>query len=244
MKIDKIILSTNDDPLYFPFWNIVSKFWSKVIKIEPVLFYVGKQNPSILGLREDFGQIIHFSDSSNVESSNLSQIIRFFGPTLFPDETCLISDVDMLPLNRDYYVNQKKIIEFEEESVCFYSGDWGNQIRFPMCYIAAKGKVFEEIINSNYQNFNKEVENWMSRGHGWHTDEIVFSKLWKESSFSNNSLLLSRGWSNNMAHNRLDRSCMHMFNEKKIPEYIDFHMMRPILKNKKFLEIFEDYYGI
>jgi len=247
MKIDKVILSTNDNPMYYPFWNIVSKYWSKVIDIEPVLFYVGDLSPKVLGLKEEYGKIIHYNTkdkAKSVETSNLSQIIRHFGATCFPEETCIISDIDMLPLSKDYYVNQKEVINFKENSICFYSGDWGNRKRFPMCYIAAKGCVFEEIIKSKYEDFEKESVKWMSEGYGWHTDEIVFSKLWNESRFTENSLFLNRGWTHGQANNRIDRDSIYKFDTNQISKYIDFHMMRPIMKNKEVLLKIGEYYEI
>ena len=245
MKIDKVILSTNDNPMYYPFWNIVSKYWSKIINIEPVLFYVGDVSPKALGLKEEHGKIIHYDTkdkTKSVKTSNLSQIIRHFGATCFPEETCLTSDIDMLPLSKDYFINQKEMLNFEENSICFYSGDWGSRKRFPMCYIAAKGRTFEEIIKSKYEDFESESVKWMSEGHGWHTDEIVFSRLWKESRFAKTSLFLSRGWSHGQANNRIDRDSIHKFDINKMPNYIDFHMMRPMLRNKEILLKIEDHY--
>ena len=49
MKIDKVILSTNENPLYYPFWNVASKQWKQEIGIEPILFYIGDTPPDVLG---------------------------------------------------------------------------------------------------------------------------------------------------------------------------------------------------
>ena len=84
----------------------------------------------------------------------------------------------------------------------------------------------------------------MSEGHGWHTDEIVFSKLWNESRFKENSLFLSRGWTHGQANNRIDRDSIYKFDVNQIPNYIDFHMMRPMVKNKEVLLKIGEYYGV
>ena len=41
MKLDKVILSSDDNPDYLEFWPIVSEAWRN-IGIEPILFYTGK----------------------------------------------------------------------------------------------------------------------------------------------------------------------------------------------------------
>ena len=42
MKIDNVILSSNNDPKYLDFWPIVSKAWQN-LGIKPYLFYIGKE---------------------------------------------------------------------------------------------------------------------------------------------------------------------------------------------------------
>ena len=78
MKIDKVILSTNSNPMYYPFWNIVSKYWSKVINIEPVLFYVGDVSPEVLGLKEEHGKIIHYNTKDKIKSVKTSKFSTSF----------------------------------------------------------------------------------------------------------------------------------------------------------------------
>ena len=41
MKLDKVIMSCNDNPYYSDFWPLVSKVWKEKIGIDPVLVYVG-----------------------------------------------------------------------------------------------------------------------------------------------------------------------------------------------------------
>ena len=48
MKIDKVILSANENKDYVDFWPLVSKAWER-IGIEPILIYTGKDKPQIDG---------------------------------------------------------------------------------------------------------------------------------------------------------------------------------------------------
>ena len=217
MKPTKVIIATDSNPVYYPFWNTVSKFWSEVIGIEPVLIYVGKESPSILNLSDKYGEIVHFNlrdKNLNFKTSTMAQVIRHFGATLYPNDVCILSDADMLPMSKDYYVNQKEVLNFKGD-ICFYSSDSPAPDRYPMCYIAAKGNVFEEIIGANYHQFEEEIPKWISEGYGWDTDERVFFKKWKKSRFVDSSLFLKRGWTNNIATNRIDRVVLNQLNWKE-----------------------------
>ena len=61
MKPTKAIVATDNNPIYYPFWNTVSKFWYKVIGIEPVLIYVGTETPTVMNLSDKYGEVVHFS---------------------------------------------------------------------------------------------------------------------------------------------------------------------------------------
>ena len=48
MKIDTVILSSNDNPNYVQFWPIVSEAWS-LMGLEPILIYTGEKNLNLKG---------------------------------------------------------------------------------------------------------------------------------------------------------------------------------------------------
>jgi len=41
MKIQKAIMSVDDNPLYSDFWSLVSMVWKNRFNIDPVLIYFG-----------------------------------------------------------------------------------------------------------------------------------------------------------------------------------------------------------
>ena len=48
MKIDTVILSSNDNPNYIQFWPIVSEAWN-LMGVEPILIYTGEQKLNLKG---------------------------------------------------------------------------------------------------------------------------------------------------------------------------------------------------
>ena len=60
MKIDRVILSTNNNPIYYEFWNPLSKLYLDNFGIKPTLIFLGDKNEiSSLKLSDEYGEIIH-----------------------------------------------------------------------------------------------------------------------------------------------------------------------------------------
>ena len=246
MKIDRVILSTNDNEDYYSFWPLVAKRWSSW-GIAPELFVVSKND---LGIDNSLGNVTYIDPLDNYSTAHQAQIARFFGATNFKDEVCLISDIDMMPLNKDYFI--KSVDRYTDDSIVFYSADAylpGNPAfpAYPMCYMAAKGKTFEEIIKSNLDEFSIDFPEWMSHGYGWFTDEKVFyQKLqyWKKDN-EKRMALLRRGF--NISNDpqtirRIDRANNSHYNGDFLKNnfYVDYHMPRPYKSHKNIIDLVFD----
>ena len=133
LKLDRVILSTNDDPLYIEFWPIVAPIWT-AMGLRPTLALIGDENCQI---DESLGDVIRFSPILGVPESLQTQVIRLFLPCLFPDDGCLISDIDMLPISGSYFVDGA--FACPDDGFVVYkdaAGYW--ERRFPMCYVAGR----------------------------------------------------------------------------------------------------------
>lgn len=162
MKIDKIIFSSDDNPKYLEIWKYVSKVCMEILHVKPVLFHITEEDSEFF--EDEFGIIKKVKRIPNCRTSIQAQFYRIYGTSYFFNETCLISDVDMITPNKEYFVNQVK--KFNEDSFVVYSSDVYNEKlpfvnrmfyknRLPICYYLAKGKIFQEIfeIDSDFSVF-------------------------------------------------------------------------------------------
>jgi len=243
MKIDRVILATDNNQEYYGFWPLVAKRWSSW-GIKPELFVIAQNN---LNIDDTLGNITYIKPIKGFSSAQQAQIVRFFGATKYKDEVCLISDIDMMPLNKDYFV--QNVADYDDNNIVFYSSDAylpenPAYPAYPMCYMSAQGKTFEEIIKSNLSNFSLEFAEWMSHGHGWFTDERVFFKKldsWKANN-QDRVVLLRRGF--NMSNDpqtirRIDRGNNSNYNKHFLDKnfYVDYHMPRPYKKYKNVIDL-------
>lgn len=168
-KIDHVIVATDANPTYLQFWPIVAKLW-KQMGIEPTLALVADKNVVV---DETIGEVIRFEPIPNISTGFQAQVIRLLLPIYFEDEVSLLSDIDMLPINKDYFVNSVRDIS-NEKFVVYRDKAYSYMDLYPMCYNAASGKVFKEIFNiQSIEQIPDFIRTWHALGFGWMTDEKV-----------------------------------------------------------------------
>ena len=252
MKIDKIIVSSNDDPLYLEFWPYVAKAWRKLLGDGPEIILGYLSEKPIEGL-EEHGTVMRFNRRTDIIDKNMSKLIRSLVVKRNPDAYCLYSDIDMLPLNADYFIKNSEFVT--ENNIVLYSADQsGLPDKFPICYMLSKGNVMDEIINPEGLTEEALLDKWGSireyiMDKPNFSDETFYSKFFGEwgveGKNKDRTVKLARGWTNNMAHNRLDRFRWHMdINKLQRGEYIDAHLPRPFHDNIDAIKPLLDYLGI
>ncbi|MBP7708093.1 hypothetical protein KA107_00270 [Candidatus Pacearchaeota archaeon] len=156
VKIDYVFLSSNENPFYLDFWPVVSRAWRKM-GITPVLIKI--TNKDTLPYKDANGIIKEVKRSNKTPQGLQAQLARYYFTKLFPNNFCLISDIDMLPLKKDYFFNRN--IKQTANSFIVFNSDFypQNYQRYLTCYLLAKGKIYSEILNRglSFENFCKEV---------------------------------------------------------------------------------------
>ncbi len=164
-----------------------------------------------------------------------AQVIRLFLPILFPDEGCLIADIDMIPISKSYFhegsspCSEDAFIVYRNMAPGYERGG-----KYPMCYIAAKGKIFSDVFGiSSYEEIPKLIRNFSEKGYRWSTDErmlYIYAKKWEKN--GGNLICL-----NHTVGPRLDRIRWNIdFNNLDISKYIDCHCPRPYSTYKNSID--------
>lgn len=237
MKIDRVVLSSNESKEYLDFWPLVSSAWKK-IGIEPTLIYTGK-----IPLKLENVININLPD---VDTAFLAQNVRLLAPSLFPEEVIIISDIDDMPLSKSYF--QKNISVYENDQFIIYRPDAVPENMISIMWNVAIGSTWSEIFNiETISDIKKTLIDWYPanykvRGENWYFDQIMLKdkvELFKKKS-SNRVVELSDQLT---GFNRLNRSKLkRRFNQFYIDgnDYSDFHMPRPYSKYKKLInKVFE-----
>ena len=234
MKIDKVLHASDDNKTYLDFWPVVSKLWAEVFRIKPVLLYFGDKD-----VDDTYGEIIRLKGKHENHLNTLCS--RYWFPSTEPETTFMISDIDMLPMSKFFFIDQIKDIDSEK-----YVHLSGHFRPIPSCYHIAKGKNFKDVLGisgglDDYIDAN--IRNHAGGTHGvfdnqfkhWGTDEHYgtskIEPLLKTS--PDKFVILNR----EPIVNRLDRSNWSYSEEGILQnKYYDCHSIRPYLDHKQEID--------
>lgn len=231
MKIDFAIVSTDDNTLYSEFWPVVENLWVNLVGIKPILVKISDVNEII----HNNNSIIHnIKKIDGVDTGLQSQIARMFVTKYYKDSVCLTSDIDMLPLSKNYFTSDIETLD-NDSMVIFSSDAYDQSNRYPICYNAAKGSLFSEILQLDV-SFEEYCKKLLEFDWGWGTDELYFGKMVNLYQNQNKIIKLKRGWRNGFANNRLDRQSWKYNPNSLSTQFIDSHSLRPYSEHKSQID--------
>jgi hypothetical protein len=222
MKINKAIFGV-DNSYFLEFWPIQAKICKELLNIEPVLFYICDEDSDFYN--DGYGLVKKVKKVGDVKTGLLACIVRMFGTKYFPNEVCLTCDLDMLMINKEYFINQ--IQNFNEDSLVIFTSDAYDLNRpeaidlfksypFPFTqemynypYNAAKGNVFNKILDTDctFDEFVERHSNYKSGyAYMWMIDEFYFSDCVNHKNHGVEVNKLKRGYTSPWkADRRIDR---------------------------------------
>lgn len=231
--ITRAIMSWDQNHTFDFFWDIVSKAWSELIGIKPTLIFLGPKNNN---LNTSYGDIVYFPPISNIPTPFQAMAIRQLAAALFPDDVCIITDLDMLPVNKQYFENAVKDLPQDNFAV-FYPKFHKDKPQYMMCYTAAKGSTYAAVFKiKNKTDIKIKLIYWYTNFYkyfGNPTDERMLYKYLHEWKDKNSRLNLLE-----IPLKRLDRPQWHLLDEKKVKNkmYADIHLQRPYLNHKNDID--------
>lgn len=229
LKLDRVILGCDANPKYLAFWPIVAKAWREIVGIKPTLVLIADESVTV---DETLGEVYRIPPVPGIPTWFQAQNIRLLFPIKFPDEVCILSDMDMLPLARKFFVEQ--IDQYPDDNFIVYrDGAYAKTTKkFPICYLAAKGRVFGEILGLNSEReIPTRLQDWFSYELGWETDELVFYHyLTNWAGYQQQVVKLGLG---KRQDGELDRSKWHyQAADVKAGKYYQAHLPRPYAQHQ------------
>jgi len=260
-----VIISTNYNPLYVQFVPLVCSVWKKWgFKVHLVL--ITDDDESVWGWMRQFANIIHEKRHPNIYEGIWSKVARIIHYMDFGDEVVMVSDVDMIPLSFEYFDDlfYKSTTYPDKLVLSSYDAYLGkNQFndtihhKYPGCYMLATSNIWKEIINPKDLSIGDLLETWKGK-HDFDdkedilnnnvdfSEESLIRRIVAEWDFRKERIIkMKRGWINNMAINRIDRSNWYI-DMKKLNKhkYIDCHSIRPLQSNEDKIKPLLEYLEI
>ena len=225
MKITKVILVCDDNPHYYQFANDVYDIWKYYIKIEPHLFILTNDKTKI---NMDFGDrmVQYINPVKNIPTEFQSKVIRLLLPSLFEKDITIITDIDMIPLNRKFFKSYLKYLNDD-----FFVRYFQN---YQMCYNCASGEIWKRMFNINsITEIKTKILEWYKEHNGSRTaDQFILHKHLQEN--NDNKLILTTYLPNKTSLPRLS-TYSNFVKFQNIPmedlkRHIDFHAHHVFMK--------------
>jgi hypothetical protein len=176
MRLSCALVACNDNPKYLDFWQVVKKAWWDIVGIPCVMVYVADTLPQYLA--ED-PAVIHFKPIPEWPTATQAQVIRLLFPALLQcDGAVMLSDMDMIPLQRDFFTGG--FSRFSENQFVSLRGIDEGEKQIYMCYVGATPKTWKDLFGiKSIEDISSLMRKWASEfpadgnhgGLGWCTDQ-------------------------------------------------------------------------
>jgi hypothetical protein len=239
MKVGTILVATDLNPLYAEFIPSFIRAWSILVpEADICVVLVADAIPEHLMAYSKYIRLSY--PIPGIHTAFQAQCIRLLYPRQIErDEGVLITDMDMLPMNRKYYVDSVVSIPVDHfvvyRDVCLPS-------EISMCYNIAHPKTWASMFGN--EEAAEILKQWNSGtrysgthgGEGWSTDQLILVKMFNE--WSGNKTILNDTITQ---FQRLDRAYhLNLFsNTNHLRELIqqnifaDYHCFRPYSEYKE-----------
>ncbi len=233
LTLDRVILGVNDNPDYSQFWPIAAKAWQDIVGVRPTLAFIA---PADVEIDESLGDVIRFEPIEGIPTSFYAQCVRLFLPCLFPNDGCIVADIDLLPLQRKFFTN--KIGKVADNKLVIYKDRayWWYKPRIYMCYNAAKGSTFREIFGiKTKEDIPEAIKRWHQVGLGWSTDEHLlyqYVRSWQQE--KNNKKRVKKFGYDKDKKRRICRKDKLSYSKKKLQKqyYVEINCPKPYSAHK------------
>jgi hypothetical protein len=185
----RVVTAVNTNKPYVDLIPLFVYQWKKVYPdVSITILYIGDSLPTELIPYSDY--IECFPPPKEIHTTYMAQTIRILYPALCEeDEMVLLTDMDMLPGDSDYF--RRCIPQLTDSFLSLRPNIGVPSDQITICYVAASGKTWRSVTNIHSREDVYAVLSAHSRAHydgrhggsGWYTDQQLlrmYVTRWKE----------------------------------------------------------------
>jgi len=226
MKLKTALTACNENPMYLDFWPQVHYAWTH-LQVRPIMVLVADRIPDHIEYPND---IVLFKPlGPNISTAWTAQVVRIFYPSLIETkDAVIISDIDMVPMNKDFFHNAIKNVR--DDTFFCYRDVLRNEDMLPICYNAATQKTWQRMnLVSDIQQLRQAmIQLYNTSEDRWTTDQEELLRLVLEAQ-KLGMPFIGKQDDEDPKFYRLDRENKSLLSGAPygaVP-YSDFHMLRP-----------------
>lgn len=184
MKIDIVLTACNLNSYYLNLYPYTHRVWKERFGLDLYLVLISDSIPP--NLHEYANHIILFEPITGLNTSYMAQVIRILYPALFHNLNVLITDIDIFPISRTYFIDH--IQPYSDTQFVSYTDRYMHNQMIAICYNVANSKIWGEITGIQTVDDIRRilVDNYMNEYTGqkncagWYSDQCMLYKFVKE----------------------------------------------------------------
>jgi hypothetical protein len=238
-----VMLSCDDNPYYSDFWPFVRSLWVRRFGIKPKLIYISDDPPPSIPWEED---TLHVKKIQNVPIHLQAQLARIYFAKEFPDDICVLSDIDMFPVSKKFF-NKRNIVKFCDRDTFYHLNPEVREFgQLPICYYCGYGSLYDKLVDGlsweeflnmviekdfNTDNFDFQLPSHLQDKKLWFSDEIfIYNQILEKNINIEKS-------ENLIGHGRMDREIiLDTDNLSSIYNCVDIHLPRPYSEHRSSID--------
>ena len=237
-----VLTAGNMNHHYLQLYPLIYEVWKKRFNLDCYLILISDEIPDYLEKLKDY--IILEKPVEDINDIYTAQVIRILYPALFPEKTILITDLDIIPVNKNYFI---KPLEFlQNNTFVTWTDRYKKQEMYAICYNAGRGTTFQSMFNvKTKEDIIGKLKEWYNKDYtgkkncpGWYTDQqqlyINFEKYTGyKVAFRDKNIGYKR--LNNRARDK--EYIIKNFDKimENLESYSDIHCIKPFSKTKGIL---------
>jgi hypothetical protein len=184
MSIGRVLMACDLNPDYLDYWPHTRRAWTEIVRIEPMLVLISDEDHVPSALRAD-PYVIVVPPLPEAHTALQAQCIRLLYPTVVATEDAvLISDVDLYPLSRSYFVDP--VERLDDRLFVSYRDIRLSRGEIDMMFNAATPQTWSEVFGvSTLEDVLLRLAEWTSgieyhggrAWPGWYTDQQTLYRM-------------------------------------------------------------------
>jgi hypothetical protein len=184
LELSHALVACDLNPRYVELWPLAQRAWREIAGLEPVLVLVGAADDVPEWVRADPAVRV-FEPVPSLHTAFQAQCIRLLYPALLAtDRGVVVSDIDMVPLNRTYLT--RSLARIDADHFVSYRDVLLDLGEIPICYNAARPPVWGDVFAvSTADDVRARLSEWADGvvyagshgGEGWTTDQRVLYRI-------------------------------------------------------------------
>lgn len=239
----RVIFCSDQNQDYIFCWPLVAQLWRVHHNTTPTLFFVSDDEKAFQALDRTHGEVILFPPLPKIPTSFQAQVLRLLAPAMYPDDICVISDIDLFLLKTNFFTRYGLAATHHAPNSFFSLNRYSKDV--PHCsltYQIARGSTFAEVFGvatKSIDSIRVKLAQWGKPGNSataipWSRDETLLTEHLKRWNRVRNNAwrqLITPGlWGRNGQHLIVTRfnGCALPSNPATLANIVEYEPFHPL----------------